>query len=1002
MPVATHTHQHTSTRRQSHLLLANNNCTTNTDLLSSHQDLSPSSNNATDFCHKNSRDENGHIAFTNNTTTTRNISSGSGSSSGSTIMKTDRKVDPISSVKTTSRRHSTATSTSSANDSNAAISATKGPTSKKRKAANNDINDHLTNSISKQRRTSHHFSDDAASQTTESFVATQKQQAGDHKAGEGEEYVIAVSSGRKKKRVLVSPVPVPVQTTRPSNQQQKDIDHDTDMNSSSDVDVVSVDEAMPKKKAKSSRSRRAAISSTVVSMDSKSPPKTAVPSSLSASKGKASKRNADNTVNTTSTTTTVVVEAIEAESGKSENVNNNINENPTPPKSQPLVVKKSRRSSAKSTRSKGATSTTPATPPSLDDNTASVPILPAPVDNKVGSSPPSTPVTLGSNSDTTPPQKRVLPTRSGILRDKNTIPIELSLLEPPPVPSGEYIVYLANQQTFQHTVLDPKRVPPASYGGIDVATTTESSLSSTTAVATTIQPTLTSVPPPSSTTHIEVPIFKLCSISQFLQEEKKRKMLLLTKALAKAEADAAAEAKALMSSNTPSTLVTPRAVSTRQKHKAIVNNQQVSVQTAVPSCFSSSSTNTKKATITNTTVGKIEGTVGGSGVGSGTNMVQEESLSDEVYEKRHRKQEMAEKKLKNREKEKLRHAMYQQQLVVEKLRHMDVNRLMPVSAFRTLQKTVELEQQLKEASSHSDDTNHHHSNALSLTAAKMVQEEYYRRLLLEAEDNLKRYEQLGLADSANVSSTPAYTPFSRTKNRLLSMTTSSDQSSPSKNTEVSSDRKDKPIHISNDSSPSETRRKRHKTTDSHAEDIQDSVFQQRHRHRVSASPGSSIPSARKSQPKISASATKPVIATSDIAAAAELPRQPKPITTFIKPGSIHASGSRKSYRVSLAFGEKVPVLDRIDFELPLDLFGDIIRERFGDSEPMLHPKKGVSQKARNQSVRSRFTTGELLGKSTVSRPTGNSTKDPQSVETDTSSETSSSSSSVLLPVSLPS
>ncbi|KAG0377074.1 hypothetical protein BGX24_006755 [Mortierella sp. AD032] len=570
------------------------------------------------------------------------------------------------------------------------------------------------------------------------------------------------------------------------------------------------------------------------------------------------------------------------------------------------------------------------------------------------------------------------------------------LLEPPPVPAGEYILYLADQQTFQRATLDPRRVPPASYGGAESPLPAEP----TTATAgDTIhtQPSTLSTPLPSATTHIEVPIFKLCSINQFLQEEKKRKMQLLTKALAKAEADAAAEAKALAQSEvTPS--ATPRPVSTRQKHKAIVNNQQVSVQTAVPSFFSSSSSHAKRATTTSTTVGKIEGAVGGGGGAGGSHATLEENLSDEVYEKRHRKQEMAEKKLKNREKEKLRHAMYQQQLVVEKLRNMEVNRLMPISAFRTLQKTIELEQQLREANASLDDSHQHHSNSISLAAAKMMQDEYHRRLLQEAEENLRRYEQMGLADSANISSAPAYSPFSRTKNRLVAMTNESDEEEQAPfpgHSGASSDKKDRSSHRShsNGLAPSETRRKRPKTADAHMEDVQDSVTPQRRRKKLSAASSGDATSTPLKSPARSAASAKPTPSP-----VVEPPRPPKPITTFIKPGSILASGSRKSYRVTLAFGEKVPTLDRFDFDLPLDVFGDLIRERFGASEPALQqqqqqqqqqqPLNGSSLKIKKQHQRQ-----QQLASAETGRSVGEDTEESQEAAAESSSVDSSSTSS---------
>ncbi|KAI9239188.1 MAG: hypothetical protein BYD32DRAFT_361988, partial [Podila humilis] len=188
---------------------------------------------------------------------------------------------------------------------------------------------------------------------------------------------------------------------------------------------------------------------------------------------------------------------------------------------------------------------------------------------------------------------------------------------------------------------------------------------------------------------------------------------------------------------------------------------------------------------------------------------EDEDLHDEVYEKRHRKQEMLERRIKNREKEKLRHAMYQQQQVVEKLRHMDINRLMPLSAFRTQHKKTASEEP-------------------SRSSVPIMQEEYHRRLIREAEESLRRFEQLGLAGEASTT-----------------------RSSPSTKT-------------------------------------------------------SPAPSSRKSQSsKTSITPAQP-------------PRPPKPITTFIKPGTVLASGGRKSSRVVLAFGEKVPTLDRMDFDLPLD------------------------------------------------------------------------------------
>ncbi|KAF9104648.1 hypothetical protein BGX27_010004 [Mortierella sp. AM989] len=547
-------------------------------------------------------------------------------------------------------------------------------------------------------------------------------------------------------------------------------------------------------------------------------------------------------------------------------------------------------------------------------------------------------------------QKRVLPSRG---RDKTGgLPIELSLLEPTLAPAGEYILYLAEKQILQRATTDPNRVPPATYNGGSENLETHHPIitphPSTSSLANSTNATI-SAPPPPAVTHIEVPIFKPCTISQFLQEEKKRKMQLLSRALAKAEAEAAAEAHTKASSP-----VSTRIVSTRQKHKEIIHNQHVSVQTAALSSSSPSSAHGRKATTTNTTLGKIEGV--------GLSTAHEEVLTDEVYERRHRKQEMAEKKFKNREKEKLRHAMYQQQLVVEKLRHIEINRLMPISAFRSLQKTVEQEQQLHKESSGSSADESVPQAPISLAAARIMQDEYHRRLLREAEENLRRYEQLGLGENSNASSAPAYSSFSRTKNRLVSMVPISninDQklsaltSNSGAKTADKQEKKEKPTHQRSDSTTSVSKpgsaegrvRKKVKTVGLvHAEDGNGGTVAAID-IAGAASSDHTKPKASSTFPKKPSSQKSSTLSSTSAVKIEEPPRPPKPITTFIKPGSILASGARKSSRVALAFGEKVPILERLDFDLPSDIFGDLIQERVGESALLPVDAKKKSQKA---------------------------------------------------------
>ena len=250
MPVATSTSRE---QQQAHLSPATltahphthannyNNSNSNTHPLSSlPRDYSAS---LTDSNNNNSYNDNNDSSHTNSLFYHPNNPSG-------TTMKTDRKVDPVSSTSTTtttSRRHS---HTHSLEKNTTAATKTPTSNSRKRKAATND------------RRNSNHFSDDAAESLTaiaadEHHVRFVKG-SGDSKqydkgadgAG-GEEYVIAVSG--RKKRVLVSP--------RPSQQQQQQLKQqqgDADLDMNSDVDVVTVDEVVPRKKRSGARSSIAA------------------------------------------------------------------------------------------------------------------------------------------------------------------------------------------------------------------------------------------------------------------------------------------------------------------------------------------------------------------------------------------------------------------------------------------------------------------------------------------------------------------------------------------------------------------------------------------------------------------------------------------------------------------------------------------------------------------------------------------------------------------------
>lgn len=96
-----------------------------------------------------------------------------------------------------------------------------------------------------------------------------------------------------------------------------------------------------------------------------------------------------------------------------------------------------------------------------------------------------------------------------------------------------------------------------------------------------------------------------------------------------------------------------------------------------------------------------------------------EDTDDETYLRRHRKHEMAEKKLKNREKERLRYDMQQQMRLVEKLKSMNRTNLLATLSSRLRRDGIG---ELDEAEIKS----------------------LHQRMIREAEELLMRYEALGL------------------------------------------------------------------------------------------------------------------------------------------------------------------------------------------------------------------------------------------------------------------
>ncbi|CAG8705216.1 18888_t:CDS:2, partial [Acaulospora morrowiae] len=270
-------------------------------------------------------------------------------------------------------------------------------------------------------------------------------------------------------------------------------------------------------------------------------------------------------------------------------------------------------------------------------------------------------------------------------------------------------------------------------------------------------------------------------------------------------------------------------------------------------------------------------------VGSGLrSKAQEEDISDAAYEKRHRKHELAEKKLKNRERERLAYERYQQQLAVEKLRNTDSKSLISVAALRN-----------------NDATN---------DASKL--ETVHKKLLKEAEDTLARYDSLGLGgkkrktdvSSNNTEGESKVTEEPECKKIRLR---GSRRTSNANSDDVPSKMKaETPIRV--------TRSRKRNEKQSNENNVNKTITIKK---SVKA-----LPRAKKVRKSITSSSIdrpSPTLSTH------------QRVVTFIKPNTAMPSGLRKSSRSALAFGHRIPTksLTKRDFTLPIMIFGEMMRER---------------------------------------------------------------------------
>ncbi|KAI7861041.1 hypothetical protein BDC45DRAFT_493379 [Circinella umbellata] len=250
-----------------------------------------------------------------------------------------------------------------------------------------------------------------------------------------------------------------------------------------------------------------------------------------------------------------------------------------------------------------------------------------------------------------------------------------------------------------------------------------------------------------------------------------------------------------------------------------------------------------------------------------------EPIPEEYYIKRHRKHEKEEKKLKNREKERLQHEMYQQQQFVERIRHTDKSILMAIATSLKQQEEMNTNQKLV------------------LPQVLPDVDVLYRQVLYDAEEHLRRYEMLGLTRKSRkeeYKSTPSIVP------NLSSIPASPPASPPHTNHTLSTTTTTTTNKIPDVSLPSTT------------------------------SPPSSPPPATHQNTIVSSTIT---------ASPSLMTTQKKPFKSFyknknnLKKNESPSLGKRRSARNILAFGHRIPPMRECDFHLPMEEYGEQMEKR---------------------------------------------------------------------------
>ncbi|CAG8597382.1 11257_t:CDS:2, partial [Racocetra fulgida] len=249
---------------------------------------------------------------------------------------------------------------------------------------------------------------------------------------------------------------------------------------------------------------------------------------------------------------------------------------------------------------------------------------------------------------------------------------------------------------------------------------------------------------------------------------------------------------------------------------------------------------------------------------------------------------------------------YQQQLAVEKLRNTDSKSLISIAALR--------------------------SNNSTSDASKL--ETVHKKLLKEAEDQLARYDSLGLGGKKRKADA-----IINTSSNIVSNIVGESKIIEEPENKKARLRVPKCTNNTNPTNPDEAltscpkdetstritrsrKKKEEKPTDEIISIKSPETVVKANYKKISTKVKPQVKSKGKK-------GSKTVASSSSKAARSSTSSYIQQLETFIKPNTAMPTGSRKSTRSALAFGYKVPIkpLVKKDFSLPVSLFGEMINER---------------------------------------------------------------------------